>query len=144
MKRGLAVVTVIALSIPVITILWYISSGHFTSTIAAVAILISLSIGYLFYEALSYRPIRGETLRISLRRRLDIKEFSRIFGAIALLPVASVIISNYTLRGAVKPIRLYLIFVLIFLVGWAFGTVETSKIIQAEDTAKEYSDEGST
>jgi len=131
LKRSVAAAIVIVLALPVYGILWYVANGLHTLPLIMFTLVISLSIGYLFFEALSCRSVRGRMLDINIRRRIDFKEFSRVFGAIAILPAASIIISTFTLNDAVKPIRLYLFFVLVFMVGWALGTVETSRIYES-------------
>lgn len=112
---------------------WYVANGQMSAELIIIAVLISLSIAYLFYEALSCRRIRDGIVGINLRRKLDFKEFSRIIGAIALLPLSSLLLSKYVFNGSVRPIRLYVLLVLLFLVGWAVGTVETSKLIDSQE-----------
>jgi hypothetical protein len=98
-----------------------------------IAVAIAISIAYLFLEALSCQSVRGSILKINLRRKLDIKEVARIIGPIALLPAASIIIAQQSLASSVKPLRLYVLFVLLFLVGWAMGTVETANLIDEDE-----------
>lgn len=114
-------------------VLWYVAGGLRMVEVAVIAAAVSLSVAYLFYEALSCRKIHRHILGIRVFRRLDLKEFSRIFGAVTLLPLSSVIVSRYALDASVSPIRLYVLFVLLLLVGWALGTVETSKLIAEDD-----------
>ena len=114
-------------------VLWYVAGGLHMVEVAVIAFAVSLSVAYLFYEALSCRRIHRHIMGIRFFRRLDLKEFSRIFGAVTLLPLSSVIISKYTLDSSIAPIRLYVLFVLLLLVGWALGTVETAKLIPEDD-----------
>jgi len=142
LNRLVTAAIIIALAFPVYGILWYVADGLHTLPLVMFTLVISVSIGYLFFEALSCRRVRGRMLGIDIRRRIDFKEFSRVFGAIAILPAASIIISKFTLNDAVKPIRLYLFFVLVFLVGWALGTVETSRIYESSSkTEREYKED---
>ncbi|MCL6472138.1 MAG: hypothetical protein K6T91_04925 [Firmicutes bacterium] len=133
MKRLWAIAVMVAIAVAVFAAQWYVANGLMPPGLATIAIFISLSISYLFYEALSCRRIRDTVVRINLRRKLDFKEFLRIIGAVALLPMSSLLLSKYVFNGAVKPVRLYVLLVLLFLVGWAVGTVETSKLIESQE-----------
>lgn len=127
------VVAIAALTLPIYGILLYVASGHIPLEMHVLALVISASVAYLFYEALSCRRVRPNLLQINLRRKLDLKEVSRIFGAVSLLPAAAIIMSQQSIRSAVQPLKLYVLFVLLFLAGWALGTVETAKFIESEE-----------
>gem|GEM_PF-2212852 len=129
----MAALGITVLTLMVFGVLWYVAGGLRMVEVAVIAAAVSLSVAYLFYEALSCRKIHRHILGIRVFRRLDLKEFSRIFGAVTLLPLSSVIVSRYALDASVSPIRLYVLFVLLLLVGWALGTVETSKLIAEDD-----------
>ncbi|MBS3908884.1 MAG: hypothetical protein KGZ93_04580 [Actinobacteria bacterium] len=133
MNKRMAALGITVLTLMVFGVLWYVAGGLRMVEVAVIAAAVSLSVAYLFYEALSCRKIHRHILGIRVFRRLDLKEFSRIFGAVTLLPLSSVIVSRYALDASVSPIRLYVLFVLLLLVGWALGTVETSKLIAEDD-----------
>ncbi|HZD60493.1 MAG TPA: hypothetical protein VE439_08600 [Anaerolineae bacterium] len=134
MKNILATTIKIAtIAAIILGIQWYVEGGLVNPELALVVVVISISIAYLFYQAFSYERVRKNLTVTSIFRRLDIKEFSRIFGAIALLPTASIILSRYTLNSAVRPLRLYILFVLLFLAGWAMGTVETTELFKDKE-----------
>jgi len=130
MNKALATLKIVAFTVIVYGMLWYVSGGLSMPEMVLATIIISISIAYLFYEALSCRKLGKRNLKLGIFRRLDIREFARIFGAIALLPTAALILSEYTFSGLIKPIRLYVLFVLLFFVGWAVGTVETAKLLE--------------
>ncbi|HEY3374092.1 MAG TPA: hypothetical protein VGK02_03400 [Candidatus Aquicultor sp.] len=133
MTRRAQVVAIIGLALPLYGILWYVAGAFLSIGINLIAVAIAISIAYLFLEALSCQSVRGSILKINLRRKLDIKEVARIIGPIALLPAASIIIAQQSLASSVKPLRLYVLFVLLFLVGWAMGTVETANLIDEDE-----------
>lgn len=133
MNSRMAALGIAGLTSIVFGVLWYAAGGLLMVEVAVIALAVSLSVAYLFYEALSCRRIHRHIMGIRFFRRLDLKEFSRIFGAVTLLPLSSVIISKYTLDSSISPIRLYVLFVLLLLVGWALGTVETAKLIADDD-----------
>lgn len=133
MDRWKAALEITVLTIAVYGAVWYVAGGLYMVEVAVIALAVSISIAYLFYEALSCRKLRRHIMGLRIFRRLDLKEFYRVFGPVALLPLASIIIARYTLESSISPIRLYILFVLLFLVGWALGTVETAKLIDDDD-----------
>ena len=133
MNKRLAALGITSLAVAIFALLWYVAGGFRMPEMVILASMISASIAYLFYEAIACAKIRKSLFPVNLVRRLDAKELARIFGPVALLPTAAITLSRYAYKSSIAPLRLYVLFVLLFLVGWALGTVETSRLIEEKE-----------